>query len=296
MTENTHKENQHEQQVLDLYRHLLTRKLRSDRTGVGTHSSFGHMLTFDLADGFPLLTTKRVPFKAVASELIWFIEGSGDERRLAEILHGTRDSSKTTIWTANAEAPYWKPKAKFEGDLGRVYGVQWRTWLDRAGVGIDQLMLLVTQLQLNPTDRRMLVSAWNPGEIPDMALPPCHVLFQAYVDFENSEKGKVCLNMYQRSCDAFLGLPFNIASYALFVHILASISGREVGTLNIMLGDVHIYANHIEQVQEQLSRAPRQFPTLALTHKIKDLSDVYMSTFQLTGYDPYDTIKAPMAV
>jgi len=189
-------------------------KNKTDRTGVGTRSVFGYQMRFNLQEGFPAVTTKKLAWRAVVSELLWFLEGSGDERRLAEILHGTRDSSKNTIWTANAEADYWKPKAKFEGDLGRVYGVQWRHWQRPfLNSDIDQLENLIEGIKKDPGSRRHIMTAWNPGELDQMALPPCHILSQF-----NVTDGYLSCQLYQRSCDMFLGVPFNIASYSLLTY------------------------------------------------------------------------------
>ena len=191
---------------------------RPNRTGTDTISVFGMQTRYNLEEGFPAITTKKLAWKAVVSELLWFIEGSGDERRLAEILHGTRDQSKQTIWTANANAPYWKPKAFYEGDLGRVYGVQWRDWGPRIGDKVDQLTNLIEGIKKDPEGRRHIITAWNPGELNQMALPPCHLLAQF-----NVRNGKLDCLMYQRSNDFFLGCPFNIASYSLLTHMIAQV-------------------------------------------------------------------------
>ena len=259
---------------------------RNDRTGVGTISVFGRQLRFDLTQGFPAVTTKKLAWKAVVSELLWFLEGSNDERRLAEILYGRPDSGRNTIWTGNAEAAYWQPRAKFPGDLGRVYGVQWRDW-----GGVDQVAKLIDGLKNDPTGRRHIISAWNVDELDQMALPPCHVMSQFYVS-----KGKLSCHMYQRSVDVFLGLPFNIASYALLTHMVAHVCGLEVGELIISTGDTHIYSNHVEQVKEQLSREPYPLPTLWLNPNIKDINKFSMETIELDNYKCHGTIKAEMAV
>lgn len=274
-------------QYHDLLEDILNNgELREDRTGVGTLSVFGRQLRFDLSQGFPAITTKKLAWKAVVSELLWFIEGSGDERRLAEILYGRRDSGRNTIWTGNAEAAYWTPKAKFPGDLGRVYGVQWRDWR-----GVDQLSKLIDGIKTDPNGRRHIITAWNVDELDNMALPPCHVLAQFYVS-----KGKLSCHMYQRSVDVFLGLPFNIASYALLTHLIARECELEVGELIISTGDTHIYKNHIEQVKEQLSREEYPLPTLWLNPNIKKVTDFTMETIDLDGYKSHGTIKAEMAV
>lgn len=264
---------------------------RVDRTGVGTRALFGRNLDIDLTKGYPAVTTKKLAFKGVVSELFWFAEGTGDERRLAEILHGTRDESKKTIWTDNANADYWKRKAKFKGDLGRVYGVQWRHWKKPDGTEVDQLAELIHKLKTNPTDRRMIISAWNPGELDQMALPPCHMLAQFFV-----EKGRLSCQMYQRSVDTMLGLPFNIASYALLTHMLAQVCNLGVGRLIMNLGDVHIYSNHIEGAIEQAGRIPLAPPTLELNPEIMDINGFAMSDVHLNNYKSLDAIKLDMAV
>lgn len=260
---------------------------KDDRTGVGTYSVFGRQLRFNLEEGFPAITTKKLAWKACAAELLWFIEGSGDERRLAELTHGTRDMSKTTIWTGNAQAPYWTPKAKYDGDLGRVYGVQWRDW-----AGKDQLMTLVNGLKNDPTGRRHILTAWNVAELEQMALPPCHVMSQYYV----SKSGKLSCHMYQRSVDVFLGLPFNIASYALLTHLLAHVCGYALGELIISTGDTHIYKNHVDQVNEQLAREAFTNPTLWLNPEVKEIDRFTMTDIKLVNYQSHGTIKAEMAV
>ena len=273
---------------LDALHHVLNHgTVREDRTGVGTIGVFGMQQRYDLSAGFPAVTTKRLAFKACLSELLWFIEGSGDEKRLREILHGSRDSDKDTIWTANATAPYWQPKAQYEGDLGRVYGVQWRDF-----GGVDQLTQLVNGLRNDPYGRRHIITAWNPSELDSMALPPCHCFAQFYV----SADGRLSCQMYQRSCDMFLGVPFNIASYSLFTHMLAQVCGLSVGEFVHVLGDAHIYLDHVEQVKEQLSREPLPAPTLWINPAVKDITQFTMEDFRLDGYIHHPPIKAPMAV
>ena len=273
---------------LDALHHVLNHgTVREDRTGVGTIGVFGMQQRYDLSAGFPAVTTKRLAFKACLSELLWFIEGSGDEKRLREILHGSRDSDKDTIWTANATAPYWQPKAQYEGDLGRVYGVQWRDF-----GGVDQLTQLVNGLRNDPYGRRHIITAWNPSELDSMALPPCHCVAQFYV----SADGRLSCQMYQRSCDMFLGVPFNIASYSLFTHMLAQVCGLSVGEFVHVLGDAHIYLDHVEQVKEQLSREPLPAPTLWINPAVKDITQFTMEDFRLDGYIHHPPIKAPMAV
>jgi thymidylate synthase len=272
--------------------HILENgKQKTDRTGIGTISVFGHQMRFDLRLGFPAVTTKRLAWKAVVSELLWFLEGSSDERRLAEILYGDREARtdhgvlKPTIWTANAEADYWKPKAKYEGDLGRVYGVQWRDFN-----GVDQLKNLIDGIKKDPSGRRHILSAWNPAELDQMALPPCHVISQ----FDVTD-GYLSCQLYQRSCDMFLGVPFNIASYSLLTHIIARECGLKVGDFIWTGGDCHIYTNHVDAVKEQLAREERALPTLFMTVN-KKWNEYILEDFVLEKYDPHPAIKAEMAV
>ncbi|MBI3034900.1 thymidylate synthase [Candidatus Woesearchaeota archaeon] len=279
-------------QYLDALKYVLESGIdRKDRTGVGTRAVFGMQLRFSMEDGFPAMTTKKLAWNSVASELLWFIEGSNDERRLAEILHGTRDSGKTTIWTANAEADYWKPRAKFQGDLGRIYGVQWRRWKAPDGKEIDQLANAINLIKENPTSRRIIVTAWNPGELQETALPPCHAFFQFFV----ADK-KLSLQMYQRSCDMFLGVPFNIASYSLLLNMVAQVAGLNAGEFVHTLADAHIYHNHFGQVKEQLSRKPFPLPKLWLNPEIKNIDDFTMEDIKLENYQFHPSIKAEMAV
>jgi len=273
---------------------------RPDRTGVGTKSIFGLQMRFDLAQGFPAVTTKKLAWRACVSELLWFIEGSGDENRLKEILHGDRYSEKKTIWSDNAKADYWTKKRlqRHAGDLGRVYGVQWRRWrapLVRINKVVlqncDQLLSLIEGIKADPYSRRHIITAWNPGELELMALPPCHMMSQFYVN-----NGKLSCQMYQRSADMFLGVPFNIASYALFTHMIAQVCNLEVGELIITIGDAHIYSNHIEQVTEQLKRKPLPLPTLKLNPEIEVITDFDMTDVELVDYQSHEAISAPMAV
>ena len=261
--------------------------VRQDRTGTGTIGLFGMQQRYDLTKGFPAVTTKKLAFKACLSELLWFLEGSSDERRLAEILHGSSEEDKRTIWTDNALADYWLPKAKFQGDLGRVYGVQWRDF-----GGVDQLLRLVEGIKKDPYGRRHIITAWNPAELDQMALPPCHCFAQFYVSADN----KLSCQMYQRSCDMFLGVPFNVASYSLLTHMIAQVCGLGVGEFVHVLGDAHIYLNHVEQVKEQLSREPLPAPTLWINPEVRDITQFTMKDFRLDGYQSHATIKAPMAV
>jgi len=285
---------------------LINGEDREDRTGVGTKSIFGLQMRFDLRKEFPAVTTKRLAWRAVVSELIWFLEGSGDERRLAEILHGTRDTDKKTIWTANAEADYWKSKAKFDGDLGRVYGVQWRNWhtpvtLEKKqfkGIeytqfnnSVDQVTKLISDIKRDPTSRRHILTAWNPGELDDMALPPCHVMSQFYVN-----NGELSCQMYQRSADMFLGVPFNIASYSLLTHMIAHACDLKVGDFVHTIGDAHIYNDHVDQVVEQMGRKPLPGPTLKIECDSKDIFDIKMEHINLINYQSHPPISAPMAV
>ena len=292
---------------------LETGETRDDRTGVGTIGVFGRTIRFDLRKSFPAVTTKKLAWRACVGELLWFIEGSSDERRLAEITHGTREGT-TTIWTPNALANYWKPRAKFEGDLGRVYGVQWRHWrsIKERGPGtfkddfgstykrtgdiqvneVDQLKNLIKGLKEDPFSRRHILSAWNVGDMDQMALPPCHVMSQFYV---NKNRELSC-HMYQRSVDVFLGLPFNIASYALLTHMIAQVCDLKVGELVISTGDTHIYTNHVAQVKEQMSRQPFPLPTLKLNPEIKDIDKFTMDDIVLENYQSHGPIKAEMAV
>ena len=265
---------------------LINGEERDDRTGIGTRSVFGRQLRFDLRVGFPAITTKRLAWRAVVGELLWFLEGSSDERRLAEITHGTRDGV-VTIWSPNATAPYWTPKARFPGDLGPVYGAQWRDW-----GGVDQVKQLIEGIKTKPHDRRHIISAWNVDELDRMALPPCHVLSQYYV---NKNRELSC-HMYQRSVDTFLGLPFNIASYALLTHMIAHVCGLKVGELIISTGDTHIYKDHLEQVAEQLSRAEYPLPRLYLNYDARDIDGFTMNDIILDGYQHHGAIKAKMAV
>ena len=249
--------------------------------------AFGYQMRFDLQKGFPAVTTKKLAWKAVVSELLWFLEGSDDERRLAEILF-SKDrkeiEDKNTIWTQNAESDYWKPKSKFKGDVGRIYGVQWRNFM-----GIDQITNLIESLKTNPNSRRHLLTAWNPSEIDKMSLPPCHAFSQFYV-----ENNKLSCQLYQRSCDMFLGVPFNIASYSLFTHIMAKECNFEVGEFIINFGDFHIYHEHFEQVKIQIKRVPKKLPNLEFNSK--NIFSYTVDDFRLVDYDHYGTLKAAMNV
>ena len=264
-----------------------------ERTGVGTRSRFMSWLNFDLREGFPLLTTKKVAFKSVLSELLWFIEGSQNERRLAEIHYGkprTELRDKKTIWTANADnqgKALGHYNTEDNKDLGPVYGVQWRNW-----DGIDQLANVIEGIKSSPQSRRHILSAWNVADLDKMALPPCHTFSQFYVN----NQGELSCNLYQRSADLFLGVPFNIASYALLTHMIAHVCDLKVGEFYHTIGDGHIYNNHIDAVDEQLSREAKKFPTLKIIGDYKSIDDFTMDSFEIVGYDPHPFIKAPMAV
>jgi len=263
------------QQYLDLMRHVLEHgHEKSDRTGTGTRSVFGWQMRFDLARGFPLLTTKKLHTKSIIHELLWFLQGDTNIRYLKE--HGV------SIWDDWADA---------KGDLGPVYGKQWRRWESADGREIDQIALLIEGLKHNPDSRRHMVTAWNPGDVPKMKLPPCHALFQFYV-----AGGKLSCQLYQRSADIFLGVPFNIASYALLTLMVAQICGYQPGEFVHTLGDAHLYSNHVEQARLQLSRSPGTLPTLRLNPAVKDLLAFRFEDFTLSDYHPQPHIPAPVAV
>lgn len=262
-------------QYLDLLNHILAAgREKKDRTGVGTISTFGYQMRFDLTEGFPLLTTKKIHLKSVIYELLWFLAGDTNIKYLKD--HGV------TIWDE------W---ASEEGELGPVYGKQWRSWETPGGETIDQIANVVERIKTNPDDRRLLVSAWNVGEVDKMALPPCHCLFQFYV-----REGELSCQLYQRSADAFLGVPFNIASYALLTRMVAEVTGLKAREFVHTFGDVHLYLNHLEQVRLQLGRAPKPLPTLAIRPGVKDLFSFQYEDFKVEGYDPHPVIKAPIAV
>mgnify|MGYP003303529367 FL=1 len=249
--------------------------------------SFGYQMRFDLQEGFPAVTTKKLAWKAMVSELLWFLEGSNDERRLAEILYEDKKENledKKTIWTQNAKADYWKNKSTFDGDVGRIYGVQWRDFN-----GVDQLKNLIEGLKKSPNSRRHILTAWNPAELHNMSLPPCHAFSQFYIS-----NNKLSCQLYQRSCDMFLGVPFNIASYSILIHIIAKECGYEVGEFVHCLGDFHIYEEHFDQVKIQLTREPKQLPTLNFLPK--NINDYKTSDFELLNYEPHPKIVAPMNV
>ena len=263
------------QQYLDLLRHIREHGvMKEDRTGTGTQSVFGYQMRFNLQDGFPLLTTKKVHLKSIIHELLWFISGDTNIGYLRE--------NGVTIWDEWADE---------HGNLGPVYGHQWRSWACPNGKAIDQLSEVINLIQHNPNSRRMLVTAWNPAEVDHMALPPCHCLFQFYV-----AGGKLSCQLYQRSADVFLGVPFNIASYALLTMMIAQVCGLEPGEFIHTTGDTHIYKNHFDQVALQLSREPRKLPTMKLNPEVKSIFDFKYEDFTLEGYDPWPAIKAPVAV
>lgn len=260
---------------LDLLRLILeTGTDKEDRTGTGTRSIFGHQMRFDLAAGFPLITTKKLHLRSIIHELLWFLRGETNVRSLHEV--------GVSIWDEWADA---------DGELGPVYGKQWRSWEGAGGVVIDQMQQVLHQIRTNPDSRRLIVSAWNPADVPHMALPPCHLLFQFYV-----ANGRLSCQLYQRSADVFLGVPFNIASYALLTAMVAQVSGLEPGHFVHTLGDAHLYRNHFEQAELQLSRDPRPLPTLRLDPSVTDLFDFRYEHIAIDGYDPYPHIKAPVAV
>lgn len=262
-------------QYLDLLQHVLDHGiLKEDRTGTGTHSVFGYQMRFDLQDGFPLLTTKKLHLKSIIHELLWFLKGDTNVKYLQE--NGVR---------------IWNEWADENGDLGHIYGYQWRSWPDYNGGHIDQIKEAINTIQNNPDSRRIIVSAWNVADLPQMNLPPCHAFFQFYV-----ANGKLSLQLYQRSADIFLGVPFNIASYALLLMMVAQVTGLEAGDFVHTLGDAHIYNNHIEQVREQLSREPRDLPKMKLNPDVKSIFDFKYEDFELTDYNPHPHIAGKVAV
>jgi len=263
------------QQYLDLMAHVRDHGVRkTDRTGTGTLSVFGHQMRFDLSKGFPLVTTKKLHLRSIIYELLWFIRGETNIKYLKD--------NKVSIWDE------WADK---NGDLGPVYGAQWRSWPARDGGTIDQLAQLVHTIKNKPDSRRMMVTAWNPADVDKMALPPCHCLFQFYV-----ADGKLSCQLYQRSADIFLGVPFNIASYALLTHMVAEVTGLQVGDFVHSLGDAHLYLNHLDQAELQLQRKPHELPTLKMRRKVTVLEDFAFEDFEIVGYAPDPAISAPVAV
>ena len=262
-------------QYLDLLNRILTEGVeKGDRTGTGTKSIFGNQMRFNLEDGFPLLTTKKLHLKSIIYELLWFLNGDTNVKYLQD--HGVR------IWNEWADA---------NGDLGPVYGHQWRSWPDYKGGTIDQIQNVIDMIKHNPDSRRMIVSAWNPAEVDEMALPPCHCLFQFSV-----ADGRLSLQLYQRSADTFLGVPFNIASYALLLMMMAQVTGLKTGDFIHTTGDTHLYLNHLEQAKLQLTRTPRPLPTMKINPDVKSLFDFHYEDFELENYDPWPHISATVAV
>ncbi|ARF68838.1 thymidylate synthase [Paenibacillus larvae subsp. pulvifaciens] len=314
-----------EQAYLELCRHVLEHgEIKEDRTGTGTVSLFGYQMRFNLQEGFPLLTTKRIPFRLIVSELLWFIKGDTNIRYLLEHNNHIWDewAFKHYVESSSYQGPdmtdfglrsqrdeafliqYEEQMNKFTerilkdpqfalefGDLGNVYGKQWRAWKTSNGQTIDQLRDIINTIKINPDSRRLIVSAWNPEDIPSMALPPCHTLFQFYVT-----RGRLSCQLYQRSADIFLGVPFNIASYALLTHLIAHECGIEAGEFIHTLGDAHVYSNHVDQVKLQLSREPKQLPSLYINPEVSSVFDAVVGDIRLEGYDPHPSIKAPVAV
>jgi thymidylate synthase len=314
-----------EQTYLDLCKYVLNHGTKKeDRTGTGTVSVFGYQMRFDLKQGFPLLTTKRVPFRLIASELLWFLKGDTNIRYLLE--HNNNiwnewafknwveseaydgpdmtDFGRRSLQDKTFRAAYDTEMDKFKqlivtddnfsekfGHLGDVYGKQWRSWQTTKGETIDQLQDIIEMIKKNPDSRRLIVSAWNPEDVPTMALPPCHTMFQFYV-----ADNKLSCQLYQRSGDIFLGIPFNIASYSLLTHLIAKECGLEVGEFIHTIGDAHLYTNHLEQVKTQLSRTPRQLPSLHIKNSFSSVFDAAMEDLEIVGYEPHPAIKAPVAV
>ena len=296
-------------QYLDLLDRIMREGVvKSDRTGTGTRSVFGHQMRFDLSEGFPLLTTKRVFLKGIIHELLWFLAGDTNIKYLVDNgVHiwdndayryygelcrekGQEPISMEEFLSASQQQTPSPIEGYTYGDLNHVYGYQWRSWPRANGGAIDQIKQVIETIKRNPDSRRMLVSAWNVAEVEDMALPPCHVLFQFYV-----AEGRLSCQLYQRSCDTFLGVPFNIASYALLTMMIAQECGLKPGEFVHTMGDTHLYLNHTEQVAEQLSRTPRKLPTMRLNPEVKSVFDFRYEDFSLEGYDPYPAIKAPMS-
>lgn len=262
-------------QYLDLLNHIMENGVsKEDRTGIGTRSVFGYQMRFNLADGFPLLTTKKLHLKSIIHELLWFLKGDTNVKYLQD--NGVR---------------IWNEWADENGDLGHIYGYQWRSWPDYDGGHIDQIKEVIETIKNNPDSRRIIVSAWNVADLPNMNLPPCHAFFQFYV-----ADGRLSLQLYQRSADCFLGVPFNIASYALLLMMVAQVTGLEAGDFVHTLGDTHIYNNHFEQVKEQLSRAPRHLPRMVINPEVKSIFDFKYEDFRLEDYDPHPHIKGVVAV
>jgi thymidylate synthase len=262
-------------QYLDLMQRVLDEGVtKSDRTGTGTVSVFGHQMRFDLAEGFPLLTTKKLHTRSIFGELLWFLRGSTN-----------------VAWLHENNISIWDEWAGPDGELGPIYGYQWRSWPTPDGGHVDQIKAVIESIRTNPDSRRHIVSAWNVGQLPEMALPPCHAFFQFYV-----ADGKLSCQLYQRSADVFLGVPFNIASYALLTHLIAQLTGLQPGEFVHTLGDTHLYLNHLDQARLQLTREPRPLPKLMLSPTITDIDSIELSDIDVVGYDPHPGIKAPISV
>lgn len=277
-------------QYNDILKRIMDEGVDREGRNGSTRALFAIQMRFSMDAGFPAVTTKKLAFKAVKSELLWFLAAKDKERASDEELKVLNGSDRT-IWTDNAEADYWKPKAQFPGDLGRVYGIQWRNWKRPDGTTVDQIAQLIDGLKKKPYDRRHIVTAWNPGELDDMALPPCHMFFQCFV-----ANGKLSLHMVQRSCDMFLGVPFNIASYSLLLHMLARATGLTPHEAILTLQDAHIYHEHFDAVKEQLSREPMQLPALWLNPEKKEIDSYTMDDIRLENYVSHPSIKAKMIV
>lgn len=273
------------QQYLQALKYIMESGVdKPNRTGINSRAVFGLPMRFNLKDGFPAVTTKKLAFKSVKAELLWFLMGTSDIKKLQEM--------NCHIWDANANADYWKPKARFEGDLGRIYGVQWRRWKSPySEKTIDQIAEVIEKIKKDPYNRRLIVSAWNPAELDKMALPPCHLLFHFFV-----ADRKLSLLMYQRSCDMFLGVPFNIASYSLLLSMISQVTDLTPGEFIHVLGDAHIYHNHFEQVKKQLKRKPLPLPELWLNKEIKNIDDFKLEDIKLIDYKHHGVIRAKMAV
>jgi len=267
--------NEADKQYIELCKHILQNGTKKeDRTGTGTTSVFGYQMRFNLDEGFPLLTTKKVAYRSILHELLWFISGDTNIKYLKD--------NNVSIWNEWADE---------NGDLGNVYGRQWRNWTTRFNIPIDQLQNVIETIRTNPDNRRMIVNSWNVGELSSMALPPCHMMFQFYV-----ADGKLSCQLYQRSADVFLGLPFNIASYALLTHMIAHVTDLEVGEFVHTLGDAHIYNNHIEQINEQIKREPKRLPEIKIKRNIENIDDFTFDDFKLIGYNPHPKIKGKVSV
>lgn len=277
-------------QYNDILKRIMDEGVDREGRNGKTRAVFAVQMRFNMADGFPAVTTKKLAFKAVKSELLWFLAMKDKERASDEDLKALNGTERT-IWTDNAESDYWMPKSQFKGDLGRVYGIQWRNWQSPDGSKVDQIARLIDGIKNKPGDRRHIVTAWNPGELDDMALPPCHMFFQCFV-----ADGKLSLHMVQRSCDMFLGVPFNIASYSLLLHMLAQVTGLKAHEAILTLQDAHIYHEHFDAVKEQLSREPFALPQIKINPEVKDIDGFTMEDIELVNYQSHPSIKAKMIV